>query len=225
MAPVYHGQWAFNGHKLYVTTSSGDVHPRATDTELDVIFTAPIGHKTNVPDYQDHWYEAQLLHYGLAPTKSKAAAKMRLMDAFQDGTLEIPMQILQLEAALRKNWIKQDLESHLLRASSMHQPSLAPTNPEAMEIDTPDHAATQKPEGDEEGSVLGAGMQGNVQSQQDNMELPHGHPKRKDFTNVELSTRPIKSVRSRGETGESDLEPGFLRPAKWVPTVRAVRGG
>ncbi|KAJ5850091.1 hypothetical protein N7455_009947 [Penicillium solitum] len=203
MAPVYHGQWAFNGHKLYVTTSSGDVHPRATDTELDVIFTAPIGHKTNVPDYQDHWYEAQLLHYGLAPTKSKAAAKMRLMDAFQDGTLEIPMEILQLEAALRKNWIKQDLESHLLRASSMHQPSLAPTNPEAMEIDTPDHAATQKPE--------------------DNMQLRHGHPKRKGFTNAELSTRPMKTVRSRGETGESDLESGFLRPAKWAPTVRAVR--
>ncbi|KAJ5417892.1 uncharacterized protein N7487_001442 [Penicillium crustosum] len=224
MASVYHGQWAFNGRKFYVTTSSGEVHPRATDTELDVLFTAPIGHQTNVPDYQDHWYEAQLLHFGLAPTKSKAAAKMRLMDAFQDGTLEIPMEILRIEADLRKNWLKQDLESHLLASSSIRQPSLTPTNPDAMEIDTPDDAATQKPEGVDESSVLGAGLAGGA-GMQDNLQLPHAHPKRKDVNNVELPTRPMKTARCRGETGESDLEAFHQVEYQTVPQVHQTTYG
>lgn len=215
MSSVYHGRWAFNGHRLYVTTSSGDVHPRATDMELDEIFTAPIGHQTSVPDYQDHWYEAQLLHFGIAPTQSKAAAKMRLMEAFQDGTLEIPMEILKIEAVLRKSWIKQDLESHLLAASVQHSraptipaASTIPTGstiPEPMEIDTPDHAATHKPEGEEEGNVLGAGLAGGA-GMHGNMQLPHAHPKRKEYTNAELSPRPLKTARSRGEIDGSDLQ-------------------
>ncbi|KAJ5196270.1 hypothetical protein N7449_006749 [Penicillium cf. viridicatum] len=210
MAPVYHGQWAFNGYTLYVTTSSGEVHPRATYSELDEIFTTPIGDRTNIPDYQDHWYEAQLLHFGLAPTKRKATAKMRLMDAFQDGALEIPMEILRIEATLRRNWIKQDLDSHLLGPSI--QPSLGRDIAEAMDIDTTDVDTTQKQEGEEEGSVSGAGlaggagMQGNMRSQQNKTQLPHAHPKRKKSNNSELSTRPMKTVRCRGETGGSDLQ-------------------
>ncbi|KAJ5603703.1 hypothetical protein N7537_006659 [Penicillium hordei] len=212
MAPVYHGQWAFNGYTLYITTSSGETHPRATYAELEDIFIAPIGYRTNIPDYQDHWYEAQILHYGLAPTKNKAVAKMRLMDAFQDGTLEIPMEILRIEATLRKNWIKQDLDSHLQGPAIQPSPALAPAIAETMEIDTTDADATQKPEGGEEGNVFGAGlaggagMQGNMRSQQDKMQPPHAHPKRKNSNNSELSIRPLKTARYRGETGGSDLQ-------------------
>ncbi|KOS44393.1 hypothetical protein ACN38_g4708 [Penicillium nordicum] len=210
MAPVYHGQWVFDGRAFYVTTSTGEFHSRATDSELDDIFTAPIGNKTNVHDYHGHWYEAQLLHFGLAPTPSKAAAKMRLMDAFQDGALEIPMEILRIEATLRKDWIKQDLDSHI-RGSTI-RPSPATVLPEAMEIDTTDIDITEKPEGDEEESLLGAGgaggtgMQDNMRPQRNNMQLPHAHPKRKNCNTAELSIRPKKTARYRDETEGSDLQ-------------------
>ncbi|OQD61849.1 hypothetical protein PENPOL_c015G04938 [Penicillium polonicum] len=209
MVSVFHGQWFFNGSKLYVTTTAGEVHPRATWEELDEIFAAPIGHKTNVPDYQGHWYEAQLLHYGLAPTRNKAAAKMRLMDAFQDGTLEVPVEILRIESTLRRNWLKQDLESHLRGPAIQHSPATA--IPDAMEIDTPAIDATQNPERDE-GSLLGAsfaggaGMQDNMRPQRNDMQLPHAHPKRKNCNTAELPIRPMKTARYGAETDGSDLQ-------------------
>lgn len=58
-------------------------------------------------NYPAHFYAAQLLHYGLKPLKTKAAARKKLLEAFsgQDGrTLEVPQSILDLEARLRKRY-------------------------------------------------------------------------------------------------------------------------
>lgn len=210
MAPVYHGQWSFDVDTFYVTSSCGHVHPRATYSELDDIFSAPLGDKRNRADHQDHWYEAQLLHFGLPPTRSKATAKMRLMDAFQDGTLDVPQEILKMETTLARNWIKQDLEARILGPSM--QPSPNPGIAAATATDPTGFCATQRPEGDEEGKVFGAGlaggagMQGNVRSQRNKMQPSHPHTKRRNSNNGDPSTRLMKTARCRGEIGGSDLQ-------------------
>ncbi|OQE14017.1 hypothetical protein PENFLA_c041G06745 [Penicillium flavigenum] len=158
MPPVYHGQWSFDGDTFYVTSSSGHDHRRATYYELDDIFSTPLGDRRNRADYQDHWYEAQLLHFGLPPTKSKATAKMRLMDAFQDGTLDVPEEILEMEHKLTRTWMKQDLEARILGPSM--QPPLDPESTGATATDAIELGAAQRPSGNEEGRFFGAGLVG-----------------------------------------------------------------
>lgn len=41
-------------------------------------------------DRPGHWYEAQLIHYGLPPSKTKSTAKMRLLDALNKGNVAVP---------------------------------------------------------------------------------------------------------------------------------------
>lgn len=51
-----------------------------------------------------HWYEAQLIHYGLPPSKDKAKAKIRLLEALNASALVVPAHIVTLEAFLRKKY-------------------------------------------------------------------------------------------------------------------------
>ncbi|KAJ5513253.1 hypothetical protein N7463_002805 [Penicillium fimorum] len=208
MAPVYHGQWSYNIDTLYATSSCGHVHPRATYSELEDIFSTALGVIRHRPDNPSHWYEAQLLHFGLPPTKYKATAKMRLMDAFQDGTLHVPEEILRIEETLNRNWIKQDLEARILGPSM--RPSLDPGITTAPVTDTTQFGA-QRQSDDEQRNLFsaglagGAGIQGNMRSQRNDMQPPHAQTmKRKD--NGEPSTRPMKTARCRDETGEPDLQ-------------------
>lgn len=51
-----------------------------------------------------HWYQAQLLHYGLPPSKDKARAKMRLLEAVNSSSLVVPAAISRIEESLRKEF-------------------------------------------------------------------------------------------------------------------------
>lgn len=61
---------------------------------------------TGLPTYTmtcpAHWYSAQLLHYGLKPSKYKATAKKHLLEALEAGRLEVPEHIPELEFQLRE---------------------------------------------------------------------------------------------------------------------------
>ena len=60
-----------------------------------------------------HFFTAQMAHYGLKPLKTKEPAKKKLLAAFAsaggDGkNLSIPVAILELENALKKEWHEAD---------------------------------------------------------------------------------------------------------------------
>ncbi|KAJ5383604.1 hypothetical protein N7517_001515 [Penicillium concentricum] len=209
MASVYHGQWSYYADTLYVTSSSGHVHSRAAYSELEEIFSTPLGAKRNRPDNPAHWYEAQLLHFGLPPTKYKATAKMRLMDAFQDGTLFVPDEILRIEDTLSRNWTKQDLEARILGPSM--RPSLDPgitTAPVTGRAYFTAHLpSVGEPRALFSGALAGgAGVQGNMRSQRNDMQPPHDQTKKRQGNEGELSTRPMKAARCRGETGAPEFQ-------------------
>lgn len=50
-------------------------------------------------------------HYGLAPSKNKAVAKTRLLDAVNAGKLEVPKDIKAIETQLAKEWAKKHREA------------------------------------------------------------------------------------------------------------------
>ncbi|CAI7589716.1 unnamed protein product [Penicillium viridicatum] len=86
MPPVTNGQFSYNVDTFYVAASGGQIHRRAAPAEIKALYDTATTDKST-PDHPGHWYEAQLLHYGLPPSKVKATAKMRLLKAAQDGAL------------------------------------------------------------------------------------------------------------------------------------------
>lgn len=109
MPPVTNGKFSYNVDTFYVAASGGQIHRRAAPAEIKALYDTATTDKST-PDHPGHWYEAQLLHYGLPPSKVKATAKMRLLKAVQDGALSVPKESLHIEKNLKKEWKKQDSE-------------------------------------------------------------------------------------------------------------------
>ncbi|KAI0900959.1 hypothetical protein F4806DRAFT_175913 [Annulohypoxylon nitens] len=91
---------------MFVESSGHNRHRRATIAELKDHFKSG-----SDKDHPAHWFEAQCIHYGLQPSKTKAVARMRLFDAVNTGKLSIPSHIKKLETELKKEWTKSEREA------------------------------------------------------------------------------------------------------------------
>ncbi|CAF3435130.1 unnamed protein product [Fusarium graminearum] len=104
--PVAEDGFAFAEGVFFAQASGQNRHRRATATELKEHFTSG-----NDKDHPAHWFEAQLIHYGLQPSKTKSVARMRLFDAVNAGDLKVPANVTKLETKLKKEWTKNDREA------------------------------------------------------------------------------------------------------------------
>jgi hypothetical protein len=104
--PVAEDGFAFAEGVFFAQASGQNRHRRATATELKEHFTSG-----NDKDHPAHWFEAQLIHYGLQPSKTKSVARMRLFDAVNAGNLKVPANVTKLETKLKKEWTKNDRET------------------------------------------------------------------------------------------------------------------
>ncbi|KKO96436.1 hypothetical protein THAR02_11464 [Trichoderma harzianum] len=109
--PVSEGNFSFVNGELFVQTSGQKHHRRATLEEPKKHFTSG-----SDKDHPAHWFEAQLMHHGLQPSKAKSVARMRLLDAVNSGELLVPSFITDLERKLEKKWMKQDKEAKKAQA-------------------------------------------------------------------------------------------------------------
>lgn len=72
---VYHGQ-------NFVDVGNANHRKRASKEELTALLRPSLSSKnTPAKDEVGHFYEAQLVRYGLAASKSQPTAKVRLLDA------------------------------------------------------------------------------------------------------------------------------------------------
>ncbi|KAJ5352148.1 hypothetical protein N7452_001122 [Penicillium brevicompactum] len=106
MALVWHGTFSFDG-VYFATTPSKDLRIRRATHESLCDISDPNG----TFDHDLDWYQAQLMHHGLPLSNNHATAKMRLLEAFQDGTLTVPKGILKLEHNLEKEWNRRYLQT------------------------------------------------------------------------------------------------------------------
>ena len=107
-APVSQDKFHFSNGDLFVEASGANLHRRATVSELRDLFHPPQNSSVPVRDPPAHWYEAQLIHYGLPPSKAKGTAVKRLLDAVNSSRLAVPQTILNLEKSLKKQWDAND---------------------------------------------------------------------------------------------------------------------
>ncbi|KAM0553138.1 hypothetical protein ACHAPJ_007688 [Fusarium lateritium] len=104
--PVAEEGFAFANGEFFAEASGQNRHRRAGIHELKEHFTSG-----NDKDHPAHWFEAQLIHYGLQPSKTKSVARMRLFDAVNAGSLKVPTTVSKLETKLKKEWTKNDREA------------------------------------------------------------------------------------------------------------------
>ena len=84
---------------------SGNTHRRASVADLKAHYT-----HGSEKDHPAHWFAAQLTHYGLKPSNTKAVARMRLYDAVREDKLAIPPELQALEKEMKKDWQKAQRE-------------------------------------------------------------------------------------------------------------------
>lgn len=89
---------------LFVEVGEGKRHPRAAPSELRELLLPKKG-ATKDKDQVAHWYEAQLVHYGLTRSKDKNTAKVRLTAALSTDGLKVPGELLQKEADMKKDYL------------------------------------------------------------------------------------------------------------------------
>ncbi|KAJ4327755.1 hypothetical protein N0V84_001864 [Fusarium piperis] len=116
--PVSEGAFAFANGDFFVEASGQKRHRRATPQELKTHFTSG-----NEKDHPAHWFEAQLIHYGLQPSKTKSVARMRLFDAVNTGSLKVPADVTKIEGKLKKEWTKNDREARKVSKASTSTPA------------------------------------------------------------------------------------------------------
>jgi hypothetical protein len=89
---------------LFAEVGENKRHPRASVVEIEELLLSNRGNAIS-KDNVGHWYEAQLIHYGLPRSKEKNTAKMRLLQAINQGTLSVPPDVLRLESAMKKEYL------------------------------------------------------------------------------------------------------------------------
>lgn len=108
-APVSRDNFFYNG-ELFVDVGNFNRHKRATVDEISSLLRPDVKKPKKATngsppkDQVGHWYEAQLIHYGLPPSKDKARAKMRLLEALNASRLNVPSNITKVESDLRKEY-------------------------------------------------------------------------------------------------------------------------
>ncbi|RLL98333.1 hypothetical protein CFD26_107415 [Aspergillus turcosus] len=100
--PVTRGGFEYYNHEFYAI-SNNKPYRRYSVAELKAFFFSSSS-KMSVQDQPAHWYRAQLLHYGLQPSDRKGTAMLRLLDALNHDTLEVPAHLKRLEKVLKQEW-------------------------------------------------------------------------------------------------------------------------
>ncbi|KAI7458286.1 hypothetical protein KC351_g18227 [Hortaea werneckii] len=98
-ASIVRGEFVY-GDTLFVDVGGdGKRHPRASPSELKDLLYGKVA-----KDQVGHWYEAQLIHYGLQRSKQKDTAKVRLQQALSQGKLKVLPHIADMEGQMKTDY-------------------------------------------------------------------------------------------------------------------------
>ena len=123
--PVSRNNFHYDGN-LYVEVGAFNRHKRATVEDITAILRPDLkkpkkASSDSQKDQVGHWYEAQLIHYGLPPSKDKARAKMRLLEALNQSKLIVPPNIATMEAEMGREYAAAER-----KAKAQYKASRAP---------------------------------------------------------------------------------------------------
>ena len=123
--PAVRANFLYNGD-FYVDVGNLNRHKRASIADITEVLRPDLKKlKAGAPnkDPVGHWYEAQLIHYGLPPSKDKVRAKMRLLENLNSSNLKVPPSIASIESELKKEFVTAER-----KAKAQYKAAMAATN-------------------------------------------------------------------------------------------------
>ncbi|KXT16269.1 hypothetical protein AC579_471 [Pseudocercospora musae] len=97
---VVRGEFIYRDVLLVDVGGEGKRHPRAAPSEIRDLLNG------KAKDQVGHFYEAQLIHYGLQRSKVKDTAKVRLQQALTQGKLKAqPAHLADMESSMKKEYV------------------------------------------------------------------------------------------------------------------------
>jgi hypothetical protein len=209
--PATRDGWSYSGD-FHVEASGNNRHRRATVPELKAVYDGTDGAK----DPPAHWYEAQLIHYGLPPSKTKGTAKMRLFDAVNKGNLAVPAHIKKTETELKKEWTKRerDVKQALKKLTT---PATTPTRGSKRKAD--DGQVGMAPGTNVNINIsMSIGPDGSIQ-----MAPPGPAPKKAKSTPTAKKPAPTKSAPTAKKPAPTKSTPTAKKPAPTKSTPAAKK--
>lgn len=97
---VVRGEFIFNGALLVDVGGARKRHARASPVDLKKYLDGKAP-----KDEVAHFYEAQLIHYGLQRSKDKNTAKVRLQLALTQKKLAVPPHLVEMEVQMKKEYL------------------------------------------------------------------------------------------------------------------------
>ena len=199
--PVSRGNFHYNGN-LYVDVGNYNRHERATVEEVTAFLRPDLKKSKKVSvdlskDQVGHWYEAQLIHYGLPPSKDKARAKMRLLEALNQSKLIVPSNIVNMEAEMKKEYAAAER-----KAKAQYKASVVP----ALKNESP--VAGKKRKQSE--------PSGNINNINVNISLGNSFPGFPGAVNATSSPSPAKKAKTAPSkpTGKKPEGAASSKPSK-----------
>lgn len=133
--PITRGAFVYRDVLLVDVGGEFKRHPRASPENIKQLLNA----KEATKDQVGHWWEAQLIHYDLPPTKQKDTAKVRLHQALNQGKLkEQPPHLAVMEAQMKKDY------AAVLRKAMKAKPDAAKRTKRGREAEEEPHAKRTK---------------------------------------------------------------------------------
>lgn len=96
---VVRGEFVYHGTLFVDVGGALKRHARASQSDLKTYLDGKAP-----KDQVAHWYEAQLIHYGLPRSKDKNTAKVRLQQALSQKKLTVPPHIVDMEVQMKKDY-------------------------------------------------------------------------------------------------------------------------
>lgn len=141
---VVRGEFVYHGTLFVDVGGELKRHARASQSDLKVYLDGKAP-----KDQVAHWYEAQLIHYGLQRSKDKNTAKVRLQQALNQKKLTVPPHIVEMEAQMKKDYAASIRKSRAAagKVDQGEEGGDGPTNKKRKRIDgnvEPSSAANKK---------------------------------------------------------------------------------
>lgn len=230
-SPIARDGFYYNGD-LFVEAGNLNRHKRASIPEITAILRPDLKQFQAVPpkDPVGHWYEAQLIHYGLPPSKDKARAKMRLLEALNTSKLVVPEGIARLEGQLKKDYAAAERKAKALykaetatsgKTESVSTPKkrkqTEPTNNVNVNINFGPYAGQMMPN-------IMAGMDGNfgVQTGPPATKKPRTSASATpNKVNQKSAKRPVARSTPAVQTASTNAEPNNSPPKRVRPPQTA----
>ncbi|KAH6888425.1 hypothetical protein B0T10DRAFT_54163 [Thelonectria olida] len=209
--------FAFAHGDFFAEASGQNRHRRATPAEVREHFASG-----SDKDHPAHWFEAQLVHYGLQPSKTKSVARMRLFDAVNAGKLTVPAHMTTLEGKLKREWNKSEKEAKK-RAETKKTAETKPTA-KKTEPTKPGPKAKAETKARATGTTAKPETKKKTERKKTTEPKPAAGTKRKATTNSTPSSRAPKKTKMATSTARTTAaDPPTAPTAR--PKQTARRGG